>query len=31
MAFDVSYNLENEQQFWDGAFTDYPTVARIGH
>lgn len=25
MAFEVSYNLENEQQFWDGENTCDPT------
>jgi hypothetical protein len=31
MAFEVSYNLENEQQFWDGAWCSAcdPTIARI--
>lgn len=24
MAFEVSYNLENEQQFWDGERTRIP-------
>lgn len=27
MAFEVSYNLENEQQFWDGGSASTPPVA----